>query len=440
MMRPANYLSILVCVCLLVGSAAGDLPEANLDLLLSPNLRLAAMGNPYLVVEDWHNEMNAYDFGQLPAGIVTDNQSRSWASIDASYGFGPLVETWMYTRKSRDAGLGASGACHLGQRTAISGRLSCTNHDFAYQRLYGTHQVWHNEYREHSDSLTAGFRAGQLVTLGLRGIYNDIWEKRGSSYRRTEELWSVEPSILLSPPEAKIQYGLHGRLYQYGHSAQTATALHFSLPLIYTAPALSLGTKLILCNLDSRPTYADFPIGPLLTLGLAASIRRWVDVGNSALCIAVHAAANDYTATMLFSEDRPSWLLDFGLGLAYTDNQTMTLGIQYLPSIGEGPDYLDDVRREQSVNLGAEFYPLRELPVRVGLARLSAQSGAIHYFVEQMLHDTFLACDAVTAGCGVRWPTLRLEVDLAYNLLIFDHEYDDTELKHLFGLSTRIVF
>lgn len=436
-MNPAKQFWILVCACLLTGRAAADPGEAD---LLSPNLRLAAMGNPYLVVEDWDREINAYDFGQMPAGIVADNQSKSWANTAAFCGLRPFHSTWMCDEKWDGCGICAGGAFHLGPRTAIGGRLSRTNHDLTYKEQYGDLRVWRDEYSNRSDSLVAGVRANQWLTLGLRGIYADTRYKVTSGYRRTEELWSAEPSILVSPASTKIQYGLHYRLYGYGLNGQTAIAHWITLPCIYADRDIDAGIKVIAGTVSSRPTYPYFPVDPLLTLGLTASVRRRVTIGNSSLRIAFHTAANDFTASMLFSKDRPYWVLDFGLGLAYTEGRLMTVGIQYLPSIGEGFDYQHDARREQSVNLGAEFYPKNTLPIRLGLARLAAQNGASHYFIEEMTDRDFMACDAVTAGFGVRWPRHCLQFDFAYNLLFYDYEYDDTTVNHLFGLSSRIVF
>lgn len=393
---------------LLLGTSVvwGYVPE-----LVNPNLRLAAMGNLNIVIEDIDNEINFYDFGESAAGAIEDNDYKSQIYASAVYGYGVYDEI-LPSRQGHGTALGMSAIMKYGQSFALGG---------AYSRswIYEAYDVFGSVVEENAsvtvDSILVAYQIVPHLSAGMRGTYD------GGIYVGE---YTLEPSVMICAWPA-WRLGLTYLLKRCG----TVTGHEFVLPMVFTGNKLKFG---VIGRLREGRYYDSEK---------SIHARARYSLGNDGMggCVALAA---EYVTPYGFYD----WILKAGGGVALEDRKLGLIGMQYSWSI-EHIDLYDFFPlqighidyHEGEINLGAE---MRLFSV------VAARLGYINRFFYSSRDIAVSRRDFVTAGVGLRLSDVDLSLDLAYNLKVWEFMGTDTtgymslvhDEDHTFGIACRYLF
>ncbi|KPJ71927.1 hypothetical protein AMJ52_08045, partial [candidate division TA06 bacterium DG_78] len=190
--------------------------------LINNNLRLAAMGNLDLVIEDFSNELNAYDFGQSPAGVIEDDYGTSYFYLPGLCGFTVFGDT-VYDNKWSGYGFSLSGVFKVKSKFAIGGSYTTTNADYEARYDGFLDRTYH--YDNYYDTLIIGYQFIPQFTAGFRGSYVKYTE---SGY--DIHMFAYEPSIVIRPLKTDWEFVLNYRLRRYD---DYWTTHGFALPILF---------------------------------------------------------------------------------------------------------------------------------------------------------------------------------------------------------------
>ncbi len=397
--------------------------------LLNTDLRLAATGNLDIVVVGWDNEINAYDFGESPAGVIEDNNGKSTVYAPGIYGFTQFDS--LPNHEWSGYALSALGIVKIKSQFATGFTYSRNGADYTHK--YGVDLQDSENYDSHLASLITAYRILSGFTLGFSGSYSKKttkWQYYTYIEEDYHDIYSYKPAILIQPAKLHWQFGFNYKLSKH----KTDPSIHdFTIPIIFSSPQLRLGIK---GGLGTTPY--DGPARKSLKL---RSIYRILAGFNAVNLGVLFAYANPlmYEDFSFFWVD--GWETDYGIGIAYEHEIFGMIGLQYKRNIKkeywdwEGYEYSTTIHKHY-ISCGAEILLLSNIPVRIGYVD--------EIYDHQYSYYNNPAYDLITAGFGIRIPKAKLEIDFAYNVKFIDraggywHDYVDKD--HIFGLSGRFIF
>lgn len=426
-----THITILCMVFVFANTGFGYLYDYKPELV-SPDYRLAAMGNLDLVVRHWDNELNMYDFGESPAGLLDDNQGKSLLYLPGSYGFTAFDEDYDDNGDSDWHGYALSllGITKKAARLAGGLFLAKQRSDNVYYSVWNMRTV-ESYYDNYSGLCVAAFRFSSQLVMGLQGEY-DKQRRRylifGDEDWYERDSYLYKPAVLITSSQRSWQLGLNYSLTKIG---PYTTAHYFAVPFLYNAPHVTLGVK---GGLGPVPHHDDWRKSiEVQSLFHILTDRGSVDLGLLAMFESprIH---NDFDVS-----SSPGWETELGTGIAYSDKQFGVVGMQYKRIMTRYELTENYTVHENRISLGGEFLFSKVIPLRLGY---------VNVFYDHPYYE-YPAYDILTSGFGVRIPGTELEVDFVYNSKIIRYSeysqywydyYAYTNVDHLFGLSGRFFW
>ncbi|MBA7528422.1 hypothetical protein ES705_20605 [subsurface metagenome] len=390
--------------------------------LINSNLRLAALGNLDLVVEELANEINAYDFGASPAGLIVDDNGKSMIYIPGIYGVTASRVTPSYIAW-HGSGVSLMGVFKFRKKFAIGGSFTKTGSVEKHHDFYEPSEFLRDNIR---DTLVSCWSVLPRLSIGFRGVYNKITDEYNNSwgsYFNKTEIYSYEPSLLLCSASRNWQFGLNYRFKKYDYENGDTVTHDFTVPVLYSSSNLQFGLK---GKLGIIPDDDFKKILEIRSIYRISFKDRYVNLGLLLKYISPNIV-EQYSYSYI-----PGRQIDMGFGIACVDENIGLLGIQYKKNIMTITELSNSYSRHNNyLSIGAEFYLAGKLPLRLGYTNVS--SDYVYGFVSYY--------DVITSGFGINFPEVNIAIDFAYNLKIFKWGYYvETECDHIFGLSGRFVF
>lgn len=381
--------------------------------LINDNLRLAAIGNLDLVVEDFNNEINAYDFGKSPAGVIDDDNGASFIYVPGIYGFTALGDGILGGTDWHGYGFSVAGILKLKSKFAIGGSFSKTS---ANEEVDSWMLRRSEYYANYYDTLVIGYKFLPAFSFGFRGSYtkNTVREEDyyGSNYGELR-IYSYEPSVLVSPCKTHWKFGFNYRLWKYDSYWTTHS---FAIPVLFSSQNLKFGLK---SYLETQPNDSPNKSLEFRSIYRIFMNRRQINFGL------MLKGASYYISEQYYFIYADEWAMSIGTGVAYIDRNIGLLGFQYKLNIIKEYQNQSAIH-QRDLNLGAEFYLFQNIPIRVGYTKIGYTNGS-----------DYPSYDIITSGFGIKIPGVKLEIDFAHNLKFLRYySYKD----HIFGLSGRLVF
>lgn len=430
-MTRKTHISVLCTMFVLTNTCLGYVYDTE-PQLVSSDYRLAAMGNLDLVVEHWDNEINAYDFGKSPAGILEDDSGKSTVYVPVTYGFTNFDDS-VYSEIYAWDGykLSGSSVVRIQQRFAIGGFASKKR----TESVDNYTPYWRRTkfYDTYDGKIIAAYSLSSWPTLGFGFNYTKRQEideyEEGESYDSLEsDRYEYEPSLLLQPPKLPLWFAL---TYRLSKTRDTPAVHDVIFPVIFSSGQYTVGLRAELGTIpNDGPTRQSLAMRSLFRFSVG---DRYVYAGsmleiNSPLIMSF----DDYSS--LHFDGRQ---MDLGIGLAYGQNGVGLIGIEYERNIRK-LEFVDGdffTVHTHNVNLGVEINVIRILPLRFGYVNSTLDYPGYYYSNPTE--------DVVTAGCGLYLSAARLWLDFAYNVKILDtpfHYEREKDKDHLFGLSGRFFW
>ena len=133
--------------------------------LMDANLRLSAMGNIDLVIEDITNKINGYDFGELGAGLIDEGNIKPVLTIPGIIGF-DMTEDEINQEEHFADKLHGCGIVRIGSNNAISGSIGIHRKRSYYSLIDG-----YIKNKTINDTLIFAHKFKHFI-FGLRGVYD----------------------------------------------------------------------------------------------------------------------------------------------------------------------------------------------------------------------------------------------------------------------------
>ncbi len=398
-------------------------------VLVNSDFRLAAIGNLDLVVIGWDNEINAYDFGESPAGIIGDNNGKSTIYMPEAYGFTAFDE-WPYEYEWDSYGLRVLGIAKFKSRFAIGGSFLKARADRTYSTLYDTlpHFYYYDTY---NGKAVSAYQATPWFSIGFQGSYKKRGETYDHPYYHYEDYHEIDeyvykPAFLITLPHQHWQCGFN---YLHKKVKTSPTIHHFTLPFIFSSRQLEFGLK---------TSFGHVPIDDDWKKSIEFKSLYKIPMKMSSVNVGLLFA---YTTPQIWEDftiwSSRGWQRKMGIGIAYNNKKIGVIGMQYSKySVKNDVFDYSFTNHENNMHLGIELLVLRNLPIRFGYIYTGLEGP---YFPG-------ISYDIITAGFGIKVPIMNLEIDFAYNSQLRKsefyyyeyHPYIDTD--HIFGLSGRFIF
>lgn len=412
------YLFFFIPIIFLGNPAPIEIDEPD---LIGPDLRLSAMGDIGIVITGFTNEINSYDFGELGAGIIEDNEGNSYFLIPGIFGSDMTEEIYEQKELYMDK-LSCSGYTKITDRNVfgISGGIYRKRARF---HSWGDMSVVKSNYKNLNDTLIFAHRFNQLIA-GFRGGY-DTQEKiekhfYGLSNYKTNILHG-EPSLIFKTRDNLWTLGFgyeYERLRQeFAHYGEEVSLIQtLKVPLIFTNPSTNLGIKFNF-QLAKSPFDTTIQEGGLVKIQLLDKIRLNED--KYLMFGLVTGWEDQFTYRDLdFKENKQ---LTIGFGLSYVK----IVGIQYEHEIHEyGWTSIHFNRFTQ----GCEVFLTNQLPIRLGYSFGFASQGSRYYSNELE--------SILSAGLGFYPNDSKIKIDIAGRLNFY--RYDNWWYTYLsFGICFK---
>jgi hypothetical protein len=385
--------------------------------LINDDFRLAAVGNLELIIESSNNEINGYDFGESPAGIIDDDNGNSQIYIPGMYGFRKFSDN-LVNRKRHGSGFSLKTIFKKPSKFALG-------NSFSHSNAVTEYDISHSTFNNYYDTIFVGYKINPSINIGFRGSYYKATTKQENEYVTNDEIdaYSYEPSFFINPIGENWQLGVNYRLRKY---FLNQTSHKFLIPIIYSSINVQCGLKV---HLETKPHDSPEMAFEFRSTYLIPFNQKHLKFGF--LCKGIRPYHNEeyyYMRTSGFG-------LSIGSGIAYLDEDIGLIGMQYNivfyktdPSIWIGetsqPVY------EHYVNLGAEFYLVKCIPLRLGYVIITTNN----------VYDN-PTYNFITSGFGIKILNSKLMVDFVYNFKIMEYSgLEYSEKNHIFGLSSRFIF
>ena len=212
--------------------------------LANENLRLAALGNLNFILEEYGNEINMYDFGELSAGIIQDDSGKSSLYIRSIYGFDNIPEVLSET-KWFGGTITVNGIYKRSKQWAVGGSFSGLRRDLSFYSPWEMMNV-RQDIINTRDTVVAAFHVFEGLYFGLRGAYSRFMVKTieyVNYWESTSTMWLVEPSLSLILPGGRWHVGIgytHTDMDNYFARDHTKT---ITVPIVFRIDNLTAGVK-----------------------------------------------------------------------------------------------------------------------------------------------------------------------------------------------------
>ena len=385
--------------------------------LINDDFRLAAVGNLELIIEASNNEINGYDFGESPAGIIDDDNGNSQVYIPGMYGFTKFADNLIYSRR-HGTGFSLKTIFKKPSKFAIGNSFSHSNAVVEYDLSYRT-------FNNYYDTIFVAYKINSSISIGFRGSYYKATTKAENGYVVNDETdaYSYEPSFFVNPIGEHWQLGLNYRLRKY---APNYTTHKFLIPVIYSSINLKCGLKVHLTTIPHDSPEMAFEIRSTYLIPIG---QRHLKFGLLLKGIKpYHSEEYYYTMTSGFG-------LNIGSGIAYLDENIGLIGVQYnIVLYKTNPSFWIDENSqavyEHYLNLGAEFYLIKHIPLRLGYVIISTNN----------VYDN-PTYNFITSGFGFKILNSKLRIDFVYNFKVMEYSaFEYSEKNHIVGLSSRFIF
>lgn len=391
--------------------------------ILSKNLRLAAIGNLDLVVIERVNEINAYDFGESPAGAISDNNGQSEICIPFLYGFTIFSDT-LYDFKWHAFVGSISSVFKPWGKVAIGGSFSRANAKEEMEPWMGSVYEYDRDVTRYS--LIANWKAISRVTIGFRGAYNKLTEERSDyigTYIDEAKVFSYEPSLLISSGSGHWQYGLDYKYKKYSREYGDTVIHEFAIPVIHSSSNLELGIRATLGTIPDTATIKSIKMRSFYILPF----------GNKHLNFGFQLGyASPHIMDDFYYGYAPGYQTNMGFGMAYVNKGIGLLGIQYRKEILTYTGITNSYSIHRNcLGIGAEIRLFNAVPLRLGYTNINQEPsiGIASYH------------DVITWGFGFQVPAIDLKVDFAHNIYVYKHVYEEmADFDHTFGIAGYFDF
>ncbi|MGQ9535124.1 MAG: hypothetical protein ACUVTF_07835 [bacterium] len=378
--------------------------------LMDANLRLSAMGNIDLVIEDITNKINAWDFGELGAGLVDEGNIKPFLSIPGIVGFDMTEEEISQEQYFVDK-LQGSGIVRIGSNNAFSGSIGIYRKRLSYYSLIDGYIK--SNSKTINDTLIFAHKFEHFI-FGVRGAYD--FNSTTTTYffgpRYHINILYGEPSFLLKAKNIPWTIGLG---YQYkkikhhfdDYDGQEEYLFHaIKLPLIHSGQALNLGIKfgyqlLKSSNENTIQKKGSFKI----------QARHKIRFDDKYLMIGFVSGYENrewYFLPRYIGIDSNKEF-QIGFGLSYLN----LLGIQYQHEINY-PAY-NQTAHFNRISQGCEIlFANKQIPIRLGYSFGFAPQSSAYYLNELE--------SIISAGVGFYPDDSKLKIDFAGRLKFFKYE------------------
>jgi hypothetical protein len=397
--------------------------------LVNENLRLAALGNLNFILEEYGNEINIYDFGELSAGIIEDDSGKSSLCIRSTYGFDNTLEISSETDWTGGT-IAVSGIYKRMKQWAIGGSFSGLKRELGF---YSPWEMNHVRYDIQStwDTAVVALHVLEWVSLGLRGVYHRDMMKTSkyiNYWESDETTWTVDPSVSITLPWGKWFIGFGYTYTDFGYYPDADNAKAVIFPVVFRGSNLTIGIKA-----KHELTYrSDGYMSDKETYGGIQSIYR-IPIHDKTINI---GAIIDRDITYQYWEYGVpiyNWFMDYGAGIALVDKNLGLVGMQIQRRIYHR--YATAYPKQTIFNLGLEVKPLKNTPIRLGY---------IYHTWDTQFPYSYQ--NVITMGFGHNFSE-RAMIDFAYNFRIGSTEWYPTlqpavyhDTQHLFSVSGRYTF
>jgi len=391
--------------------------------MLSENLRLAGIGNLDLVIIERINEINAYDFGESPAGAISDNKGQSEICIPFLYGFTVFGDT-AYKREWHAAAGAISSIFKPGERIALGGLFSKAK---AVEESEFYMPTSKSERDVMPYSLMASWNVVSRLSIGFRGAYHKLTKEDSTFYGTYLDVTKVtcyEPGLLISSGSGNWQGGFGYKYKKYSREyGDTAVVREFAIPIIHSSSNLDVGIRATLGTIPDSGLLKSVNMRSIYKLPFG---NKHVNFGFQLGYVSPHIMDDFHYGYI------PGHQTDMGFGMAYLSEGFGLLGIQYKKEISTYTGFNTPFSiHENCLGIGTEVYLSSTIPLRLGYTNINwdYDYGYISYH------------DVITWGIGFRFQKIDLNVDFAHNLYIYKHGYgDETNFDHTFGLAGYFDF
>jgi hypothetical protein len=392
--------------------------------MLSKNLRLAAIGNLDLVIIERINEINAYDFGESPAGAISDNDGQSEISIPFLYGSTVFGDTryngaWHAIRGS------ISSIFRPGERIA----LGCS---FSRARAFEESYSWFDGFLDTERdvmhySLVTSWNIVSRMSIGFRGAYHKLTEEDSSfhgTYRGEAKVMIYEPSLLVNYKSGKWQWGLDYKYKRCSGRYGDTPIRECAIPVIHSSSNLKLGIRASLGTILDTAIIKSINVRSFHILPLG---NKYLNLGFLLGYRSPHIMDGFHYGFT------PGYQTSMGFGMAYLSEGFGLLGIQYKKEILTYTGFTSSYSNHKNcLGIGAEVYLSGTIPLRLGYTNIGWDDdyGYTSYH------------DVITWGIGFQFPNIDLNVDFCHNLYVYKRGYygDETDYDHAFGLAGYFDF
>ena len=379
--------------------------------LMDANLRLSAMGDINLVIEDITNKINANDFGELGAGLIDEGNVKPVICVPGIIGFDMTEEEIGQEEYFADKLFGC-GITKIGGNNAISGSIGI------YRKRLRSYS-WIDDYVKSNsetinDTLVFAHKFEHFI-FGVRCGYDfnnttttDFYGPR--LYHNN--IFYGEPSFLL---KAKNNLWTIGFGYQYekikyhleDYGSPEEYLFHtIKLPVIHSGPALNLGMKF---NYQLLKSSYDATIqkGGLFKIQIRYKIRfndKYLTIGF----VSGYENRQWYFLPRYIDIDINKEF-QIGFGISYLN----LLGIQYQHEV----NYYEynQTAHFNRISQGCEILLAnKQIPIRFGYSFGFASRPSSYYLNELE--------NIISAGFGFYPDDSSLKIDFAGRLKFFKYE------------------
>lgn len=392
--------------------------------MLSENLRLAGIGNLDLVIIERINEINAYDFGESPAGAISDNKGQSEICIPFLYGFTVFGDT-AYKRGWHAAAGAISSIFKPGEKIALGGSFSKAK---AAEETEFYMPMSKSERDVMRYSLMASWNVVSRLSIGFRGAYHKLTEEDSTFYGTYLDVTKVtcyEPGLLISSGSGNWQGGFDYKYKKYSREYGDTAVIHeFAIPVIHSSSNLDMGIRATLGTIPDSGLLKSVNMRSIYKLPFG---NKHVNFGFQLGYVSPHIM-DDFHYWYI-----PGHQTNMGFGMAYLSEGFGLLGIQYKKEISTYTEVVTPYSiHKNCLGIGTEIRLLKIVPVRFGYTNISYDYGygGTSYY------------DVITWGLGIQFPGIGLKVDFCHNLYVYKRSYydDETDYDHVFGLAGYFDF
>jgi len=392
--------------------------------MLSQNLRLAGIGNLDLVIIERINEINVYDFGESPAGAISDNKGQSEISIPFLYGYTVFDDT-VYNPEWHAAAGAISSIFKPGERIALGGSFSKAKAVDQEESEYMS--IWKSKRDVMRYSLIANWNVVSRMSIGFRGAYHKLTEEDSSFYGTYLDVTKVtcyEPGLLISSGSEQWQYGFNYKYKKYSREYGDTVIHEFAIPIIHSSSNLDIGIRATLGTIPDSGLLKSVNMRSIYKLPFG---NKHVNFGFQLGYVSPHIMDDFHYGYI------PGHQTDMGFGMAYLSEDFGLLGIQYKKEISTFTKVVTPYSiHKNCLGIGTEIRLFKIVPARFGYTNISydyGYGGTFYY-------------DVITWGFGIQFPGIGLKVDFCHNLYVYKRGYhnNETDYDHTFGLAGYFDF